>query len=194
MDLPLSPDALEGAIDGGLRFLQHDQRPSGEFPTITSPHLDMTASIDCPMVIYVTTFVVHVLASPYFARRSSAPQVQAMLERAGAFLLSEQCESGAWGFEGRSTIRIPYDLDDTSCAVAALLELGHPRSPAFYRLLWQNEVAPGGPYYTWIGMNQGEDSAFAREVDALVNANILFCGGLLGLSLPAVAAYLRAII
>ncbi len=89
---------------------------------------------------------------------------------------------------------MPPDLDDTSCAIAALAELNQRPELSFYALLWQSESAPGGPYYTWLGINERDDDPRARQVDALVNANIVYCCGLLNLSLPSTVYYLEQVI
>jgi hypothetical protein len=72
--------------------------------------------------------------------------------------------------------------------------LGYHPELSFFALLWQNESAPGGPYYTWIGINDRSDDPRACQVDALVNANILFCCGLLKISLPRTVYYLQQVI
>jgi len=59
-------------------------------------------------------------------------------------------------------------------------------------------AAAGGPYYTYIGVNDlpndPMNAPFAREIDSLVNANVLFCAGLLGVALPGAAAFLRELV
>ncbi|HMQ33940.1 MAG TPA: hypothetical protein PKD53_24625, partial [Chloroflexaceae bacterium] len=98
---------------------------------------------------------------------------------------------GSWSYEGRATPRVPPDLDDPACAAAALCALGEGPDLRLFRLLWANEAAPGGPYYTWAGVNGGEHM-LARQLDPLVNANVVFCAALAGFELPGAAAYLRA--
>ena len=177
------------AIRRGLAYLDRTQHPSGEFATFTGSRLDLAGAEPYPKSIYVTTFVIHALA-----QLPPDPLIPPMLRRAADFIAGEREEDGAWNYEGRGEWRVPCDLDDTSCAVAALATLGRRPDLNFYTLLWQNEAAPGGPYYTWIGVNDRADFAYARQVDALVNANLLFCCGLLGLALPGAAAYLQRVV
>jgi hypothetical protein len=61
-------------------------------------------------------------------------------------------------------------------------------------LLWQNEAAPTGPYYTWIGINDGPNERQAKQLDAVLNANVLLSAGLLKLSLPGTVSYLKEIV
>ncbi|MFC1975956.1 hypothetical protein ACFLXQ_06120 [Chloroflexota bacterium] len=187
----LSPTILTTAIQKGVAYLAQTQRPSGEFATYTAPRLDMADAEERPKSVYVTTFVIHSLSC-----LPPSPVIKKIQRRAGDFLAQEQEDNGAWHYDGRADERqIPLDLDDTNCVVAALLTLGHRPALSFYNLLWQNEVAPGGPYYTWLGPNTpASDSIFAREIDPLVNANILFCSSRLNLSLPGTINYLQEII
>jgi len=187
--VPLSYANLTSAIDNGLDYLAHVQRPGGEFETWTSPHLDFTEATPYPKSVYTTTFVMHALAL-----LTPTPQIEQIQKRAADFLLAEQEDNGAWNYEGRGDHRLPCDQDDTSCAIAALAQLDHQPELSFYALLWQNESAPGGPYYTWIGINDLKEDQRARHVDSLVNANILFCAGLLNLSLPGTIYYLEQVI
>jgi hypothetical protein len=177
---------LTAAIEKGLTYLAHIQRPSGEFATYTSPRPDMSGATERPKTVYTTTFVIHSLSC-----LPPDPLIASMQQRAGDFLAGEQEEDGAWHYDGRGGHLVPRDLDDTSCAAAALLTLGRRPDLSYYSLLWQNEVAPGGPYYTWIDVDHTGESFFARDVDIMANINILFCAGLLNLALSGVVAYLQ---
>ena len=185
----ISPHALTSALEKGLNYLAQSQRPSGEFATYTSPNLDMTDARERPKSVYVTTFVVHSLSC-----LPLSPLIKHIQQQAGDFLACEQEDNGAWHYEGRGGQQIPPDLDCTACAVAALASLNRRPNLSFYRILWQNEVAPGGPYYTWLNVDHTTDSVYARDVDVLVNANILFCAGLLNLTLSGAAGYTQQLI
>lgn len=186
-----TPDKAElwrAAARRALGALRAMQRPSGELPTYTARRPDMVDARAYPCSVYVTTFAIH--AAYRFA---GEPLADELLRAAGAHLRAERNPDGSWSYEGRATQRVPPDLDDTACACAALLQLGERPDLRFFQLLWDNEHAPGGPYYTWLGVNEGTH-LLARQVDALVNANLLLCAGLAGLELPGVAAYLCAVV
>lgn len=185
----LSYANLTTAINKGVDYLSQIQRPSGEFETVTSPHKDMQDAIAYDKSVYATTFVLHTLAG-----LKPTLQIESIQKSAVDFLLQEQEDNGAWNYEGRDDWRVPCDMDDTACAIAALAQLDHQPELSFYALLWNNESAPGGPYYTWLNINENTDDPRARNVDALVNANILYCCGLLNLSLPQTAYYLEQVI
>jgi hypothetical protein len=134
--------------------------------------------------VYTTTFVMHALH-----RFAAWPKVARTLELAAKHLRAERNLDGSWSYEGRATRRVPPDLDDTACAAAALCLRGERPGLGFFRLLWENESAPGGPYFTWVGVNSG-GHLLARQTDALVNVNVLLCAALAGQALPGVVAYL----
>jgi hypothetical protein len=129
------------------------------------------------------------LAAYALGRFSELPAAAAALAAARACLRAERNGDGSWSYEGRDTRRVPPDLDDTACAVAALVAPGERPGLSFYQLLWENEASPGGPYYTWVGVNGGSH-LLARQVDALVNANIVLAAALAGRRLPGAATYL----
>jgi hypothetical protein len=196
MSMNLSDSSVETAIRKGVDYLSQIQRQSGEFITYTGPRLDLSDATPYPKSVYVTTFVVHSLG--FLAADSRIDRIQSR----GANFLEAEEEGGVWNYEGRGVWRLPPDLDCTCTAAAALTAVGRRPPSAFYGLLWGgvrgNEVAPGGPYHTYIGVNDVPDdpifAPFAREIDPLVNANVLFCSGLLGIELPGAAEYVARVV
>lgn len=164
------------------------QRPSGEIPTYEARSPSMVDAQPYASSVYTTSFVIHALQ-----RVAALPGAAAMMAAAGEHLRAERNPDGSWSYEGRATTRVPPDFDDSACAAAALALLGVAPDLGLFRLLWENEAAPGGPYYTWVGVNQGAH-LLARQLDALVNANLLFCAALARIELPGAAAYLRELI
>src|SRR5688572_19551937 len=194
MDSSPSASAVAHAIRSGVDYLSRTQLPSGGYTTYTGPRPDLVGASPYPKSVYVPAFVVHSLG--FVPAEPTAARIR---QRAADFLEAEEEENGTWNYEGRGEWRLPADLDCTCCAAAALVTVGRRPPRAFYPLLWHvvrgNEAAAGGPYFTWIGTNDAPDdpraAPFAREVDPLVNANVLFCCGLLGVALPGAASYLR---
>ena len=181
--------ALSEAIPKGLTYLHQTQRPSGEFATYTSARVDLAGPSPRSKSNYVTTLVIHALSC-----LPPDPTIASMQHQAADFLEAERDESGTWNYDGRGERRIPNDFDGTCCTVAALLKVGRHPPLSFYALFWENESAPGGPYYTWLGVNDRPAGPLVREIDLMSNANILFCSGLLNLSLPGTVAYLTKVI
>jgi len=175
---------LTDAAQRAIVALAALQRASGELPTLTARHADMRDARPYACSVYTTSFVIHALR--HFA---GLPAAAAILRVAGEHLRAQRNPDGSWGYEGLATSRVPPDLDDTACAAAALLTLGERPGLSLFRLLWENEAAPGGPFYTWVGVNDGAH-LLARQLDALVNANLLLCAAMLGQPLPGALAYL----
>lgn len=176
-------------IDAALAWLQATQRPSGELPTLTARRMDLADAREHACCVYTTTYVIHALR--HFADHPTAGAVR---NAAGAFLRAERNADGSWSYEGRATRRVPPDLDDTACAAAALQTLGVRPGLELFQLLWENEAAPGGPYFTWVGVNRTSGHLLARHLDALVNANVVLCAGMAGMALPGAAAYLADLV
>lgn len=121
-----------------------------------------------------------------------------MRENAAQFLLAEK--SGQWTFNywshaapERKTMPYPDDLDDTFAALAALYGY-NPKIidgavlAQVAKLLIATEVAPGGPYRTWLMQS---DMPEWRDVDIVVNSNVGYFLHLLGISLPSLTAFIE---
>ena len=200
MNARLARPVLAAAIHGGVDYLSQTQRPSGEFATITGPSPDLTNGHPYPKSVYISTFVVHSLG--YIPAGPAATRVR---QGVGDFLECEQEDNGTWNFDGRGQWRIPVDLDSLCCALTALLDLQRRTPRDAYRLLWQvvrpNQTAPSGPYRSYVGVIEDDEASdrplpasYAREVDPLLNTNVLFCCGRLGVALPGTAKYLMGIV
>lgn len=176
--------ALGAAVAAGLDFLARAQRPTGEWETLTGVAHDLADGEPYATSPYLTALVLHCL---YGLPRSP------MVERALDFLASQREPVGIWNYEGLGARKLPFDFDTTSCATGALALYGREVKLSFFGFLWRNEAAVGGPYYTWMGINDG-DHRMARQVDALVNANIAWCLAKLGQEAPGIEAFLRTVI
>jgi hypothetical protein len=175
---------LQAAAAAAVAALGAMQRPCGEIPTYEARSPSMAAAKPYRSSVYTTSFAIHALQ-----RVAGLSGAAAIMAAAGEHLHAERNPDGSWSYEGRATRRVPPDLDDSACAAAALALLGVAPDLRLFRLLWENEAAPGGPYYTWVGVNQGTH-LLARQLDALVNANLLFCAAMARIELPGAAAYL----
>jgi hypothetical protein len=195
MAASVSTDDVAAAIEAGLAYLARTQLATGEFQTFTGPRPDLADSIPFTKSPYITTYIGHALSHlPASGMRDRIQQDIA------DFLEAEAEPDGTWNFQGRGNWRLPADLDTTVCAAAALLTLGRREPRSLYRFLMHvvrpTQAAPGGPYYTYIGVNQHpEISVFApvtRELDVLVNVNVVFLCGLLGIAVPGATDFLMS--
>lgn len=123
------------------------------------------------------------------------PKLKNLIDDACDFLLKEKSPGWTWNYWKRNSVQAkskpyPDDLDDTSCALAALTlyrkeKVEGKGISAFARILIQQEQKVGGPYETWI-IPSGESDAW-KDIDPAVNANIAYVLGLHGASLPSLS-------
>ncbi|HEX2060982.1 MAG TPA: hypothetical protein VHK90_09595, partial [Thermoanaerobaculia bacterium] len=166
-----------------IAFLARVQLPSGEIPVLAAGKPDPS--------VFPTALAAHAL--------SFAPEASSIRERALDFLLSEMEPRGLWKHWTRAHAyhhQLPPDLDDTACASAALARAGRA-FPDNRALLLRNRNR-AGLFYTWkltrtqlrhplvTLMFFRSTSAKPFDVDAVVNANVLFYLGYL----PDVVAHL----
>jgi hypothetical protein len=175
--LPSAGAAIDGAVARALSFLTARQQPSGEFPnqtwTILAPEPEADSSV------FPSALIAHCL--------SCLPAADALRDRILSFLLAEMEPSGIWRHWTRANEKhaIPCpDLDDTSCASEAL-RAGGRRVPDNLGRILRNRWLGGrfrswlitrekilGPRWTWWFFTVTPSRPF--DVDAVVNANVLF--------------------
>ena len=183
---------IEAALASATAYLERVQLATGELPVYasTDPALAERAEIDSS--IFPSALAALSL--------SHWPPAHGVRDRICAFLRSEMEPRGLWKHWPRShphAASLPFDLDDTSCASAALAAAGLP-VPDNRALLLANRDAEGrfftwfSPRLRWSGARHmalawrglahapslflffRRTSAKPRDVDAAVNANALF--------------------
>jgi hypothetical protein len=152
---------LAPAVRRGLRFLQDNQLPYGEFRTYASPSPDLDVTY-FDSSVFVSTFVV------YSIMDIDCPWVTTMIDRAISFLAREMKGSGMFEYYASRNVRsIGPDLDDTACASVALQGIHpHVADGNIGRFLANRDEA--GRFYTWVGGAKVEN-----DVDSVVNANVV---------------------
>jgi hypothetical protein len=111
-------------------------------------------------------------------------------EKAVAFLLAQR--NADWSFNYSD--HYPPDLDDTCIALRAL-HLQHPEIITeevlahVTSLLIGNEIAPGGPYQTWILPAHLQHDVQWHDIDIVVNSNIAIFLSELGIAMPRLQDY-----
>jgi hypothetical protein len=184
--------ALAGAaLTRALAFLRSVQLPSGEFPVYTANDPGMGDVGEADPSIFPTALAAHSL--------SFCQEAAPLRERALGFLAGEMDAYGLWRHWTRAhphSAELPPDLDDTSCASAALADRSLVRGN---REILLGNRRTDGLFYTWILPRLGRTGAAHRratwlqlrhaatlffffrrtsarpgDVDAVVNANALF--------------------
>jgi hypothetical protein len=166
---------IEQAIARGVALLERNQLASGEVPVDAwrPGHSERDPSV------FPTAVAAHSL--------SFVPAARAVHARALDFLAAEMSARGLWRHWNRAHPHhafIPPDLDDTSCASAALQRAGRA-FPDNRGLLLANRNRRGlfytwkltgdqfrHPLATWLFFQRTSAKPF--DVDAVVNANVLF--------------------
>jgi len=163
---------VTASIARAVAFLERSQLPNGELPVLTAGELDPS--------VFPTALAAYSL--------SFAPEAAAVQNRALDFLLYEMDGRGLWKHWTRAHPRrreLPPDLDDTSCASAALRRAGRA-FPDNRKILLGNRHRKNGLFYTWkltaeqflhpliLFVFFRKTAAKPFDVDAVVNANVLF--------------------
>lgn len=163
---------VAGAIGRGLRFLDAQQLPTGEFVTQACRRPDMSDRAAYEPCVFTTAIVVRALSGV------DHPAVSRIRRRALEFFVREMPQPGIWGWATRRRRGdFPMDVDDTACVSASLLRHGVP-FPDNRAALLANRT-DRGLFLTWFRertINPFPDRLPIDEqhnVDAAVNAHVL---------------------
>jgi hypothetical protein len=168
--------AIRRAVEMGVAFLESVQLPSGEIPIELSPIPEMTGDCAPAPVVFPAAIAARALAI--------TPAAVRVRFRALDFLLREMHPDGLWRHPSSAKPQhydTPFDVDDTSIASAALAAAGR-EIPDNRRMLVANRE-PNGLFRTWIVRWRPyplltrrffRTVAETRDVDAVVNANVVF--------------------
>jgi hypothetical protein len=189
--------AIGAAVEKGVAFLESVQLPSGEIPIEISPTEDMSRDCVREPVVFLSAVAARALAIT-----PSAARVRA---RALDFLLREMEPDGLWRHPSSDKPGhhyTPLDLDDTAIASSALEAAGRPFPDNRAVLLAHRER--NGLFLTWIvrwwphplmTYRFFRYVAKPRDVDAVINANVVVYLGACEETRPAIEhmlAVLRA--
>lgn len=167
----------EDVLKKALNFLQKSQTNYGSFHPTASP--------------FYTATILNCLKT-----QQATAQTQNMCIKAIAYLLTQKAGRWTFNYWDKSTTQYrqtpyPDDLDDTFCALSAIYTY-KPKTftgktwAQVTKLLTENEVAPGGPYKTWI-----RKDPFWEDIDIAVNNNIAYFLSLCDIHLPNLASYIE---
>lgn len=213
----VSPAALDDAIARGVAYLHQHQYPNGEFCAYCSPDAPMQEWCLPDSSIFPTALIAHCLLC-----LADHPAAEETLAKAAAFLQYQMHPGGLWNhFTVLHRLRriCPLDVDDTACvsdflrargfdtpypANVPLLLANRDHRGLFYtwfllRLRWQTNRThwrvtlpelrrPLQSLAFWLG---GEGSR--RDVDGVVNANVLYYLGDIPETQPVITWLLRII-
>jgi len=178
---------LDNAILKSTKFIAKEQSKDGSFNSYS-----YTNQPDANLEIFSTTFYTSLIL--YEISKINRPKFSTVKKRACDFLLSEKKECGTYNywaksFEKYKSESCPDDLDDTSCALSALISydpklIDEKDLAQVTQILINSEANTGGPYYTWIVPKKADKKW--KDVDLAVNANIGFFLSRIGIDLPSI--------
>lgn len=183
-------DEIEKAIKSGVDYLAKNQREDGSFPSFVSDSKSFDR-VKENQSIFTTCLILSSLNS-----LPESKELERIKSRAAKFLLNQKSDFWSWNYwkrnssDGKNT-PYPDDLDDTCCAVSALI--GH--NPKFVstkaiakvvNLLAYCEAQEGGPYWTWL--TPLEAGKGWKDIDLAVNSNIAYFLSLQEVALPSLNA------
>jgi hypothetical protein len=207
---PAAARAVQEAIARALAFLESAQLPSGELPVYASNDPGMKDGGVLDPSVFPTALAAHCL--------SFCPDAAPIRRRALGFLEREMDRNGLWRHWTREhphCPQLPPDVDDSSCAAAAIADpgilarnreilLGNRRRDGLF-LTWivprLRRTGAAHRRATWPQLRHSatlllffrRTSARPGDVDAVVNANALFrLGGFEGRA--AVAGFLLGVL
>lgn len=186
------------AIGELLRAIAAEQGTDGSFPSFSSADPSGSSS----GIPYHTTFVTAQIMSAIASCEDELVSPR-LLREAGSRFIKSQFQDGSVNYWQRGSdesiaMRLPDDMDDTACALIALLSadpsvrMDGEILGGFTRALVDTEEQPGGPYRTW-RIGPTPDTRWL-DVDPAVNANIAYALQLLDIRLAGLDRYLDAVV
>jgi hypothetical protein len=182
------------AISQGVTYLCSQQQKDGSFLSLSSPRQD---NFTKTLIFHSTFSTSLILDSLHSIPKKS--NLQDVKRKASLFLLNQKSTHWSFNYWTRNSEqakKLPYpdDLDDTSCALAALFHydrtiidgsvLAH-----VVRLFTSTEVKEGGPYRTWL-VPEDADNIW-KDIDIAVNSNVAYFLSLYEIALPQLTGYIE---
>ncbi|MFZ2975821.1 MAG: hypothetical protein WA055_04330 [Candidatus Moraniibacteriota bacterium] len=167
---------ISEAIKSGIKYLSRSQKEDGSFSNLIST----SKRFENPKENRSIFPACLILAS-----LSSLPQSKVLgkaKSKSAKFLLSQKSDFWSWNYWKRNSPEskdapYPDDLDDTCCAMVALIK-HDPKSISIkavskvVNLLTFCESKEGGPYYSWLTPPDADKGW--KDIDLAVNSNIAF--------------------
>ena len=163
--------------ENSIDFLDRSQSRNGSFSSYTSIYSDNLDGAYLCESVFSTALVILCLST-----LNETPVIKKIKRKAIYFLLTQKTEHWTfnyWDRRSKDYLKMPYpdDLDDTSCALAAMYSYNNKLIDGdvmakFVTILTHLEIKEGGPYKSWI--TNPESEKVWHDVDLAVNANIAY--------------------
>ena len=190
----LSKKRLDAYRRTGADFIAHRQNEDGSF----SGYLIDPWTPGSEPKAFLPTFVSLLVSSCCSSVPNDAVLAE-VVENLERFILKHRSAQWTWsywpiGAKDRETMNYPDDMDDTACALIALLRRDASQVDGevmahVVNALALLEVREGGPYRTWL-VGEGFDAIW-MDVDLVVNSNIAYLLSLFDIELPEITAFVE---
>jgi hypothetical protein len=181
---------IDTIIKNGLEHIASKQQEDGSFASLSSfDRTDFTHAVS-----YSTTFLPSIILAclnSVVENEKYRECADPIRQRAATFLLKERSDDWSFNYWARGasekrTMPYPDDLDDTFCALSALARydpaiINGEVLAAVAAMLTRAEAQVGGPYRTWL---VAVSSGSWADIDLVVNSNIGYFLGIVGIHLP----------
>ncbi len=177
-------------LERGISYILSQQQKDGGFLSLSSPDPFNFKSA----LTYHTTFTTSLI----LLALKDIP-ADTIKSRAAKFLLKQKSKHWSFNYWARGSkesldMRYPDDLDDTFCAVAALLHIDNKIIDGevlakIVMVLTSVEEKEGGPYRTWL---VNKDDGKWQDVDLAVNSNIAYFLSLFAIELPNLVTFIES--
>ena len=181
---------IENTISSGINYLGRKQKRDGSFPNLVSTSKKFNTYKENQSA-FLTSLILSSLNSLTDTGESGK-----IKSRASKFILSQRSEFWSWNYWKRNSPEsksspYPEDLDDTCCALAALIFHDQKNVPTnaiakAVNLLTYCESKEGGPYFTWI--TPPDANKDWKDTDLAVNSNIAYFLSLQEVTLPSIVS------
>lgn len=201
-------DSATRIIHDAIRLIKKEQRPCGNFLSLSSSSLEDFSGATSHSTTFFTSNILHCLCSiiasplPGFLSQEARTDVEAIAKRAAHFLLLERNERWSFNYFAREenerkngAAHYPDDLDDTFAALIALRRyqpslIYADVLAAITKLLISCEVREGGPYRTWIV--PPDTAGISNDADVAINGTVGYFLSMLGVHPSRIGEYLTA--
>lgn len=177
-----------------ISVLKREQQLNGSFLSYSSSMPNDFSQAIKHQSPFPAALIVNALTS-----NQNGPEIIRIREMALRYLLDQRSSHWSfnyWNRQSKQAQDLPYpdDLDDTFAALSAIYrsqpnEITGDALARIVTLLTSVEVAPGGPYRTWL--IAGTANPVWHDVDIAVNAQVAYFLQLLGVAMPKLARHLQ---
>ena len=177
---------INKSINKGIDFLAKEQDRDGSFLIFFTANPKKFQQARKYRTVFSTALILQCLNT-----LKEDTKIKAIKRKAADFLLSQKSEHWTFNYWARQakefkTMPYPDDLDDTSCALAALFKhnskiINGSVMGKFVMVLTALEEKEGGPYRTWLVKPDAEK--VWKDVDLAVNSNLAYFLSLQDISL-----------